>query len=183
MSTSSHTKFLAPEVLRQAVVEVADIARRDRASVVLVGGYALQLYGSPRLTGDIDVAAARPSRLLRSGRPLSFGGVQTHAPNRTPVDWIVRADQYRKLYMHAMGRSRTMRDVPVRVASPEDLLAMKMAAGRARDMADIEWLIVSGRADLKKARVIVAKYLGPYAATELDSLVAEARWKKSRGRV
>jgi hypothetical protein len=63
----------------------------------------------------------------------------------------------------------------------EYIAAMKMAAGRARDAADLEFLISHQIIDRVKTRRIVHRYLGPYAAKEFDALVSEIEWKVSRG--
>ena len=139
-------------------------------------------YGSDRLTGDIDVIGDRRAEdLLPRGKPLSFGGVQTHAPNGVPVDLVVRDDVYAGLYEEALDKSVRMKGVPMLVARPEYIAAMKLAAGRARDMADLEWLILTKTADVKKTRIVFRRTLGPYAAQEWDRLVDEVAWKASRG--
>jgi hypothetical protein len=179
---SGRSKFLAPEVLDEAAEQVAEIAEREQVAVALCGGYALQYFGSPRLTGDIDVVADRTISGLPAGPELSFGGEKTTAPNGTPVDLIVRDDDFAELYESALEEAKQPQDVPMPVVSPEYIFAMKMVAGRARDFADIEWLIISGAIDLAKTRRIVMEHLGPYAAQEMDRLVEEAEWKAERGR-
>jgi hypothetical protein len=176
-------KFLSPEKLDEAVKQVAEIAKVDRAPVALIGGYALQLYGSDRLTGDIDVIGDRRAEgMLPGGKPLSFGGAQTRAPNGVPVDLVLRDDVYANLYEEALDKSVRLKGVPMPVARPEYIAAMKLAAGRAKDMADLEWLILTKTADAKKARVVFSRTLGPYAAQEWDRLVDEVAWKTSRGK-
>jgi hypothetical protein len=162
---------------------VAAIARDEGVRVALLGGYALQLYGSPRLTGDIDVVADDAIDALPEGKALSFGGFQTFAPNGVPVDLVLRDDDYAALYEEALARAAEIPEAPMPVVQPEYLAAMKMVAGRARDAADLEWLVVSDAADLVETRRIVRRHLGPYAAQEFDRIVEEARWKASRGRV
>jgi Nucleotidyltransferase of unknown function (DUF6036) len=175
-------KFLAPEKLEEAVAEVAYLADQGKMQVALIGGFALQLYGSPRLTGDIDVVAKTRVRGLPAGEALSFGGIQTCAPNGVPVDWVIRNDAYTRLYDEALRRAGRIRGVPILVVRPEYLVAMKMVAGRTKDAADLEWILISGAVDVKAARVVVERHLGPYGAQELDQLVVESRWKASRGR-
>ena len=50
-------RFLAPELLIAGVSEIVAIAARARVTALLVGGLAMQHYGSDRLTGDLDFAA------------------------------------------------------------------------------------------------------------------------------
>lgn len=40
-----------------AVIQLAKIAEKEKISWALAGGIALHLYGSPRLTKDVDVVS------------------------------------------------------------------------------------------------------------------------------
>ena len=180
--TGRSKRFLAPETLDEAAREVALLAHDERVPVALIGGYALQLYGSTRLTGDVDVVAGQIIEALPDGEPLSFGGIQTESPNGVPIDLVLRDDDYAKLYEEALVRAVDLQDAPMPVVRLEYLAAMKMGAGRARDEADLEWIILRSGVDLPETRRIVRKYLGTYAAREFDHIVEEARWKSSHGR-
>jgi hypothetical protein len=176
-------RFLAPELLIAGVSEIVAIAARARVTVLLVGGLAMQHYGSDRLTGDLDFAARKVPKVLPMLGTLSFGGVQTSTACGVPVNFIVRGDDYADLYQEAILASPVVTELGVRVVLPEYLAAMKMAAGRDKDFLDLKFLLSQeGLVDAAKARVIVRKHLGPYAAREFDSLVDEAAWQKSRGR-
>lgn len=107
--TSGKRRLLSPEALDEATEQIAAIAKKEGARVALVGGLALQHYGSPRLTGDVDVVAEELLDGLRKGRQLSFGGEATKAPNGVPVDVIVRADGYAALYQEALNRAYPVR--------------------------------------------------------------------------
>lgn len=174
-------RFLAPAELIAGVEEVRSIAARARIPVLLVGGLAMQHYGSDRLTGDVDfVARSVPPALAPIG-PLTFGGVQTETPGGVPVDFIVRDDGYAELYEEALAVSPKNSQLGVRVVLPEYLVAMKMVAGRGKDLLDLEFLLQQeGLVDLARARAIVLKHLGRYAADEFDRFVDEAAWKKAR---
>ena len=143
----------------------------------------MQLYGSDRLTGDVDIAAVERLKALPRGKALSFGGEQTRAPNGVPVDLVLRNDDYASLYDEAIEQAARIRGVPVPVAKQEYLAAMKMVAGRSRDTADLEFLIASGAVSSSKARKIIRKHLGIYAADEFDRVAEEIKWRASRGRV
>lgn len=84
-SSSAQKKFLSPAELAQALQEVVDLAKKERVTVALVGGYAMQLYGSDRLTGDLDVTADKKIKALTEVGTLSFGGVKAVAPNGVPT--------------------------------------------------------------------------------------------------
>ena len=180
--TGRSKRFLAPETLDEAAREVAILASDENVAVALIGGYALQLYGSPRLTGDVDVVAGQSIEALPAGELLSFGGYQTEAPNGVPVDFVLRDDDYAALYEEALVRAVELADAPMPVVRLEYLTAMKMAAGRSRDEADLEWIVLRSGIDMSRARQVIHRHLGPYAAGEFDRLAEQARWRSSRGR-
>jgi hypothetical protein len=132
---------------------------------VVVGGIAATLYGSDRTTFDLDIWPDQdPANLQALGRALAdmdarLRGVEDDVPfvpdERTlthvelltldtsfgPLDVLMRPDgspPYRLL----RGRAERVDvgTVAVLVASIDDLLAMKRAAGRAKDELDVETL-------------------------------------------
>lgn len=173
-------KFLAPDVLQAAVESVGKRARQEQVKIVLVGGYAMQLYGSDRLTGDVDFAAADLIGMKPEAR-LKFGGIQTRTPNGVPVDLIVRQDKYRALYEIAIETAQPSSRVSTRIARPEFLAVMKFAAARGKDIQDLTWLIVNEKIDLIETSTLAQTFLGGYAQDRFDETVALTLWKKSRG--
>jgi hypothetical protein len=129
----------------------------EGVSFLLVGAYALAAHGYPRATMDIDIwvmpspanADAVLRALQRFGAPLDnlvkedllkedtvFQiGV---APRR--IDIITGASGLR--FEEAFSRSilADIDDVAFRVLSLDDLIANKRAAGRAKDLVDVEAL-------------------------------------------
>jgi hypothetical protein len=124
---------------------------------LIVGGYALAFHGAPRFTGDIDIfvrpaldnihslltalgdfgfreSPVRPVDLLCEGKILELGRppVQVHImASITGVSWETawqsrQPGEYGKAPVYYLGR--------------EAFLANKKAAGRAKDLADIEAL-------------------------------------------
>lgn len=176
-------QFLEPAALGEATSQIESIARRENVKTALAGGFALQHYGSPRLTGDVDVVAECEIEGLPRGKPLSFGGERTKAPNDVPVDVIVRDDDYADLYEDALNSAVKISALPMKIVRPEHLVAMKMVAGRGKDQSDLEFLVLSGLLDLVETRRVIREFLGRYAVREFDQFVEETKWKASRGRV
>ena len=58
---------------------------------------------------------------------------------------------------------------------------MKMVAGRAKDEADVRFLVLTDDFNLPFGGEIVRRHLGAYAVKELRSIIAEATWRRSRG--
>ena len=95
----------------------------EKVRFLLVGAYAVAVYGYPRATKDIDVfvraAPDNASNLMRALR--RFGGVD-----------------FEEAYAHKEDVSIEGLQVPV--ISLEDLIANKRASGRTQDLADVEKL-------------------------------------------
>jgi len=192
--TSAGSAPLAPFLLAEAAAIVGDVARRQRATVALVGGYALQHFGSTRLTGNIDVISSDPLHELEPAKirmqpRLSFGGRQVRviAPGNAhvgslvlvPVDVIVRSDDFKDLYVDALSHT-VDKCASLPVVEPEYIAAMKLVAGRRRDDDDLAFLITSGVIDMPKTERIIRKHLGAYALKEFQAFADEARWRASR---
>ena len=147
---------------------LADLARGFGALGVrwfVFGAQAAILHGSARLSADVDVTVdlgARSSRTLvdalsREGFELRVadadGFVEAtsvipllHVSSRMPLD-IVLAGPGLEEQFFARATQRRVGDVVVPVVSAEDLVAMKILAGRPRDVEDVA-SIVRARRDL-----------------------------------
>jgi hypothetical protein len=137
---------------------------------VVIGGIAAVLHGSPRTTQDLDVCFATDNANLDAlGKVLTeldarLRGVPDDipfAPDRDSLrrvevltletsagdfDVLARPDgapPYARLRQNADRYD--LGAFAVLVASVEDLLAMKRAAGRAKDLGDIEELTAIAR--------------------------------------
>lgn len=180
MESSSPKWIVDHRDLIAAANSIAAAVPSGQTVPALVGGLALQVIGSPRLTGDLGFVGSRPPSLPLLGT-LSFGGEKSVTPSGVPVDFIERSDDYKRLYDDAADNTVAVDGLRVPVVAPPFLIAMKMAAGRTKDVADLEWLIVNRPRDIDGAREIVRKHLGVYALKELDALVQETLWKNERG--
>lgn len=134
---------------------------------VVVGGLAAQSHGSPSSTDDLDICYARDLDNLRAlagvladiaairrgsppdapamppldARTLRAGGLFTLATKFGDFDLLADPDpglDYEMLCAHAV--SATVYGIPLLVASLDDLIAMKRAAGRPKDRVELEIL-------------------------------------------
>lgn len=179
-SGSKRVQHLSSAQLDEAVAEVALAAKAEGVQIALIGGVALHFYGSDRLTTDIDFAASDLIDDLPRGPELSFGGEQTQTSNGIPVDLIIRSDRWAPLYEAAIETAKRVPGSKALVARPEYILAMKMQARRPKDEFDLAFLLSNSVINVKSARKVVEEYLGNYAEEELDSLIEEFEWKRSR---
>lgn len=124
---------------------------------LLVGGHAVAFHGYPRYTGDIDLwVRASPrnaSRIITVLRAFGFGGVGVgtedfltagkvvqlgNPPNRIDLLTSVSGVTFDEAWPSRIEAS--LDGLPVAFVSRKDLLRNKQAAGRAKDLADIEEL-------------------------------------------
>ena len=126
----------------KTVAAVAAVADAESVEWALIGGLAMHLYGSLRLTRDVDFIASQTISLTAE-RQLSFGGeryrVQIGERN-VAVDWIVRRDTARKFYQAALADLLTLAD-KTKIVTPEWLVILKFVAGRYKDQEDGVFLL------------------------------------------
>ena len=126
----------------EAARKIGEIARSENVVWALVGGVAMYLYGSPRLTKDVDIIASKFVSLTANA-PLTFGGnnyIVEVGKYKVAVDWIVRSDGYAKYYRAALAEAVVFPN-GMRLISPEWLLILKMFAGRQKDYDDAVFLL------------------------------------------
>jgi hypothetical protein len=133
---------------------------------VLIGALAANRYRvTTRLTQDVDLMLENVGPGLdRLERELAAGGwlVRRASPGGEVLrlrhaelgaaDLIVAATEYERV---AIGRSREEplgAERPVLVLAPEDVIVLKLVAGRAQDIADIE-AILAAKPQLDEAYV------------------------------
>ena len=188
----AHHAFLA--ALRALGRGLAALA----APYMLIGGVAVILRGVPRHTDDIDAAVWAEQldtvRLLEVlaaheivGRIPDLVGfadefhvfLMRHAPTGTPVEIKLASLDFER---DAIARAETIapRDIPVPVATAEDLILYKVVSWRERDRADIEKLLRLHHARIDVARVretvrVFAEALEePERVTEMERLIIRA---------
>lgn len=178
-----------PKKINDTIRLIQEMALDQGFVAILIGGVALQVYGSPKFTKDIDFALDHEMDspgTLRKVKPISFGGARYTAPNGAKVDIIVRNDEYANLYEDAIANARQS-PAGIPIATAEHLAAMKMAAGREHDILALKWMIRQPELlDLKKARSIIYRFMGRYAKDRFDDIadqaMIESEMDKRRGR-
>ncbi len=134
--------MIATDTGVEAAQQVGKMAEQEEIAWALAGGLAMHLYGSPRLTKDVDIIASQ-NLSLTPEHQLSFGGssytlqVGKYA---VPIDWIVRSDGYQKFYRAALQDAIRLPN-GLRIVTPEWLVILKFNAGRQKDLDDIVFLL------------------------------------------
>lgn len=129
----------------------------EKVEYLIVGGYAVNYYGSPRATGDLDVwiavnaetasrtaaalrrfgfsqATAKADLFLQPGKIVRMGTPPLRIEILTDIAGVDFAACY------ARRRRISIDDVEVSMIDLDDLITNKRAAGRAKDLADLREL-------------------------------------------
>ncbi|MEM6392746.1 MAG: DUF6036 family nucleotidyltransferase [Planctomycetota bacterium] len=142
-----------PSSFRDLLASLKD----EQIEALLVGGYAVAIHGYPRPTEDLDLwVNPDPSEASRLVRLLERSGFEVQ------LDWIMKLQSEFAVirigdppfridlmtscdgcnWKDAWSRRLTIEDdgVTIHVLSLTDLRAAKLAAGRLKDLADLEEL-------------------------------------------
>lgn len=170
--------FVDPRQIRESIELIQKMSSEQGFRAILVGGVALQVYGSPKFTKDVDFAVDElpgNEKPLRRLNKISFGGERYSSPSGAKIDLIARADEYRSLYEDAILHAiEDPSGTPI--VTPEYLAIMKLAAGREHDILALKWMIrQQGLLDIKKAKSIAYRYLGRFGQDRFDDIVDQAQ--------
>jgi hypothetical protein len=154
----------------------------------LFGAQAALVYGAARLTADVDVTVQLgdiPTPMLaetlrRHGFDLRVHDTtfvqQTrvlpvvHAATRIPADIVLGGPGLEELFS-SRARDLEVAGVSVPVARAEDLIVMKILAGRAKDIADVE-AVLQAQATLDLELIRETLHLLEQAIDQRDLLPA-----------
>lgn len=149
-----------------------------RVPYLVVGGLAASLLGEPRFTADVDVdAELKPSdteRLLKAAGTRGFRFRKTQvladlaqrgafrlAFGDHHLD-VLRASTDLEREAFKRSRRKTVYGIRARFPSPEDLILMKLVAGREQDVLDARAVFLRNRRKLDRG------YLTRWAAILSD---------------
>jgi hypothetical protein len=135
------------------------------------GAQAVLVHGRPRLTADVDAAVdaagAEPAAVagavaahgfalrfplsdehLRDARLLPL----LHAPTEMPLDLVLTSGELDRAFVDR-ARPRDVGGTLVPVISAEDLVAMKVLAGRRKDLEDVRGVLMEQGEHIDAARI------------------------------
>jgi predicted nucleotidyltransferase len=150
-------------MFEKLIKRIAQQLDRDQIPYMIIGGQAVLLYGSPRLTRDIDITLgidtdkfALIERLCKKlnlkilpKNPRDFARETKVLPAeetklRIRIDFIFSFTLYEKLAIKR-GKSVLLDSYSVKFASCEDVIIHKMFAGRAVDEEDVRNILIKNR--------------------------------------
>ena len=148
--------------LARALAALARVLEKQGVRWYLFGAQAALLYGAARLTADVDVTVdlghwslpdlvaalggefdlrvADAVRFAEETRVVPF----VHRSSRMPLDIILAGPGLEELFFKRRRR-RMVDGVRVHVASPEDVIVMKVLAGRGKDEDDAVAILAAQR--------------------------------------
>lgn len=162
---------------------LADLKRALAALRVdwyLFGAQAALVYGAARVTADVDVTVrlgrVTPTRLAASLKRHRFelrlndpAFVRTtrvlpvlHVPTSIPADLVLAGPGLEDMFLER-AVAHELGGVQVPVARAEDLIVMKILAGRDKDLEDVAAIVAAGKldsTDVSRTLAMVAAALG-----------------------
>ena len=134
--------FIDGETAIKAIDVVGAMADQHGINWAVCGGIAMAVYGSPRLTKDVDIIASKRLPVKEILGYLKQGGehftIETEK-RVVPIDWILRNDDAKQLFEKALNEAIWIDELPV--VTPEYLIIMKFIAGRFKDQEDAIFLL------------------------------------------
>ena len=159
------------------LARIARELKRADIAYMIIGGQAVLLYGTPRMTKDIDITLGVDIGRLESILPAltamgleiipedfwSFAEKTSVLPTRDNgsgirVDFIFSFTPYERQAI-SRGKAVSLSGTTVMFASAEDVIIHKIFAGRPRDLEDVRSILLKSP-DLD--RTYVRKWLSEF---------------------
>jgi len=184
------------EDLNEPFLDFVDLFEAMKIPYVLIGGLAVGVHGIPRPTHDVDFTIvldrSKIKELFEASEELGYavpaeyeGGwiddvsgmslvrVRKWMPGKSiDVDMFLAESRFQKSLIERREFVQ-VEDSHAWVATPEDLIILKLVAGRPRDIGDImDIFLVQGQLD----ETYLRKWAEELAVTDrLERILAESR--------
>lgn len=157
---------MTSEILIKVIKEILKVCRRLKVGLVFSGGIAFSVVGRPRTTYDVDgvilVEEGNIKKLLQSFEAAGFKYDKKKPINtirgmpfitlvyskfKTYVDLFTAVSPFQK---EIIKRRKTVKldGLKVPLVSAEDLILLKLLAGRERDLDDVREVFLENRGKL-----------------------------------
>lgn len=169
-------------------------------SACLIGGLAVQRWGEPRVTQDVDLTvlaafgqeaavigvllsayAARDAKARDFA--LEYRVLKLRAPDGVPIDVSLGALPFEIEVLARASPWRLSPEIELRVCSPEDLIVYKLVAARPRDLLDVEGVVRLRwrELDLRRVRSLTRQFAELIESPNLLKPFEDALRKVRRG--
>lgn len=173
-------KSIASNGVEQLLVKVSKALDKSGIPYMIIGGQAVLLYGTPRLTKDIDITLGvngdRLSQVSTLARGLHLRIIPSNyrdfvaqtmvlpledSKSKFRVDFIFSFTPYETQAIKRAKRVKFGR-AAVRFASLEDIIIHKIFSGRPKDIEDVKSIILKNP---DYDRRYITKWLKQFEAT------------------
>ena len=150
-------------MIEKLIKKIAQCLDKEEIPYMIIGGQAVLLYGTPRLTRDIGITlgidtdkfgaiegiCSRLGLEILPENPEDFAKETKVLPAQEPksnirVDFIFSFTQYETQALEKV-KEATMDGYPVKFASCEDVIIHKMVAARAVDEEDVKNILIKNK--------------------------------------
>ena len=156
--------------LARAARDILRFLAARNVPACIIGGLAVQRWGEPRVTQDVDMTLlapfgdeARPIDLLLGAYrtrehnardfALRYRVLKLRAPDGVPIDVSLGALPFEIEVLDRASPWRLSPTIDLVVCSAEDLVIYKLVAGRPRDLLDVEGVVRLRWRNLDLARI------------------------------
>lgn len=149
--------------LETLIVKIAKILDKNNIPYMIIGGQAVQIYGEPRLTKDIDITIGlnvdsykllidviEKIALIPLIKDIENFIKETYVlptyDKKTDfrIDFIFSFSEYEKIALSRVNKIK-IKNYEIKFASLEDLIIHKIISGRERDIEDIKKIILKNK--------------------------------------
>lgn len=185
-------------VVLEAAREIFDWLEQQHIPACLIGGLAVQRWGEPRFTRDVDVTVLAPygseetiiAACLSRFQPripdvqrfaLDHRILLLTASNGVPLDLALGAIDFEIEAVERASPYEFASGVVVRTCSAEDLIIHKAVAGRPQDLVDVKGIVARqlGGLDLERIRhwirIMSELKEDPDMVAQFEAIVRQAR--------
>lgn len=157
---------MTKNILLIVLEKLLEVSQKSKAKIVLMGGIATSVFGRPRATFDVDgiISVSQQDlgfflRLLKKSgfkfdkkNPLkSIQGLPFisfyYPKHKTYVDLFVAKNEFQFEVLKRAKRIK-LEKLNLYIVSPEDLILIKLQAGRDKDLEDIREIILENKSKL-----------------------------------
>src|SRR4030042_5808892 len=148
-----------------AVIELHQFFENNTIPYAIIGGIAVQLWGEPRFTRDVDVTILVPydqetatlHKIFYRFKPRISNAFEfafkhrvclIYSSNECEIDISLGIQGYEEILIQRAAIWKPFREKKCKICTAEDLIIHKAVSGRLQDILDIEGVMLRQRGKL-----------------------------------